>query len=128
MPDRPEEGWIRSVRLALGMSAAQLGQRMGISAQSVTDMEQRETSGRVTLGRLEQAAKALNCELRTVLVPQISLEKTVQDQADLKAGLQNSDVTHTMRLEAQSEGVNEALRLSNAREVWLTRDLTRLWD
>jgi predicted DNA-binding mobile mystery protein A len=124
----PEEGWIRSVRLALGMSAAQLGKRMGISAQSVTDMERREKTGRITTGTLAQAARALNCELRTVFVPRISLEKTVEAQADLKAQAQRHEVAHTMRLEAQGEGVDEALLLSRAREVWLTRDLSRLWD
>lgn len=126
--DRPAEGWIRSIRLALGMTAAQLGKRMGISAQSVTDMEQREQTGRVTIARLEEAARALNCEARTVFVPRVTLEKTVQDQADLKARTQKEDVTHTMRLEAQSEGVDEALERSRSREVWLTKDLSHLWD
>jgi len=128
VPERPNEGWIRSIRLALGMTAAQLGNRMRISAQSVTDMEQRERTGRVTIARLELAAKALNCELKTVIIPRVSLDKTVQDQADLKARSQKDEVTHTMRLEAQSEGVDDALALSRAREAWLTRDLARLWD
>ena len=127
-PPGPDEGWIRAIRQALGMTAAQLGRRMGISATSVTDMEQREKAGRVTVGRLEQAAKALNCELRVGFIPNDSLEETVRAQADRKATATSDEIIHTMRLEAQSEGVDKALALSRARDRWLTSDLSRLWD
>ena len=126
--NRPPVGWIRTIRQALGMTAAQLGSRMGISDQSVLDLERREVEGTITLAKLEQAAAALNCELRTVLVPMSSLEESVQRQADEKARSEQNDIIHTMRLEAQAEGVEEALARTRAREAWLTTRLAQLWD
>ncbi len=110
------------------MTAPQLGARMGISDQSVLDLERRELEGTITVAKLQKAAAALNCELRTVLVPTSSLEESVQRQADEKARSEQNDIIHTMRLEAQAEGVEEALARTRAREAWLTTRLARLWD
>jgi hypothetical protein len=91
-------------------------------------MERREREGAITIAKLDQAAKALNCELRIVFVPKPSLEETVQRQAEAKAQSEQNEVIHTMRLEGQAEGVEDALPLTRAREAWLTTRLARLWD
>lgn len=74
----PQSGWLRAIRDALGMTAAQLGARLGITPTSVFEMEQREVDGSVTLKTLEKAAEALGCKLVYALVPDESLEATVQ--------------------------------------------------
>ena len=66
--DPPRHGWIKSVRLALGMSAAQLGRRLRMSPQAVLMLEKREVAGTITLASLERAARALSCEARVVFV------------------------------------------------------------
>ena len=38
----PQAGWVFSIRKALKMSLRQLGKRMGITAQSVKEIEERE--------------------------------------------------------------------------------------
>ena len=91
-------------------------------------MERREGQGTISIAKLGQAAKALNCELRIVFVPKPSLEESVQRQAEAKTRAERNQVIHTMRLEDQSEGVAGALALTRARDAWLTTRLARLWD
>lgn len=77
----PHSGWLRAIRDALGMTAAQLGARLGITPTSVFEMERREADGTVTLKTLEKAAEAIGCKLVYALVPDESLEATVQRRA-----------------------------------------------
>lgn len=78
---RPPGGWLRAIRDALGMTAAQLGARLGITPTSVFEMERREADGTVTLKTLEKAAEAIGCKLVYALVPDESLEAAVQRRA-----------------------------------------------
>lgn len=54
--------WIKSSRLALGMSARQLGERLGISAQAVINMEKRERDGSINISTLKSAALAMGLD------------------------------------------------------------------
>src|SRR5580658_231745 len=56
----PPTGWIKAIRLALGMSARQLGDKLKITRQGVQEMEKREKDGAITLKSLEDAARALD--------------------------------------------------------------------
>jgi predicted DNA-binding mobile mystery protein A len=56
----PARGWIRAIREALGMSTAQLAQRMGVRQPSVVGLERSEEKGSIelaTLRRIEQELK-----------------------------------------------------------------------
>ena len=64
---RPEKGWIKAVREALGMTTAQLGKRLGVSQQRAAMVEKAEVDGSITLKSLEQAAQTLGC--RVVIRP-----------------------------------------------------------
>jgi hypothetical protein len=99
-----------------------------MSAQSVLELEQREKAGSITLARLAAAAAALNCELRTVLVPRTSLEATVRAQAEGKARAERDALLHTMRLEGQEGGVAEALDLATPSAARFSTRNARLWD
>jgi predicted DNA-binding mobile mystery protein A len=126
--EQPRDGWIRTIRSALGMTAVQLAKRLGVSPQAVGDLERREASEGITIGRLRSAARALNCELVIAFVPKTSLEQTVLDQAKAKADQERDRVIHTMRLEAQDEGVGLALGANENVESWLTTRAAHLWD
>ena len=45
----PPTGWIKAVRLGLGMTLQQLANRISVSKQSVLEMEQREKDGSISL-------------------------------------------------------------------------------
>jgi predicted DNA-binding mobile mystery protein A len=124
----PRTGWIRSVRLALGMTAAQLGKRLRTSPQSVLTLEKREVAGTITLASLDKAARALNCELRVVFVSNRGTAQTVEERAMERARAERNRIVHTMGLEAQAGGVAEALDLEKIAESWRTERRSRLWD
>src|SRR5260370_13185569 len=56
---RPPRGWVRTVREALGMSAAALGSRLGTTAGAVIRLEQSEAADRARLDTLRPAPVAL---------------------------------------------------------------------
>lgn len=123
----PKEGWIRTIRTALGMTAAQLGRRLGTSPQAVLDLERSEAADKISLASLRKAALAMGCDLVVAMVPKTSLESTVQRQAQQKAAQETNRTVHTMRLEAQNQGVERSLDPEGVKG-WLTTRISRLWD
>jgi len=111
---RPHRGWIRAIRDALGMSGPELAHRMGIRAQSVSNIEQSETAGSIKLETLERAAHALGCDLAYVLVPRQSLDEMVMRQARKKAADYIAPIAHHGRLENQAlSGAASAMQLDD---------------
>lgn len=103
--DRPTEGWIRSIRKAIGMSMRQLAERIGITQQSTLKLEENELDNSITLKTLKKAAEAMDCKLVYAIVPnQGNLDDIVKKQAYNKAKSIVIPVNHTMLLEAQEVG------------------------
>lgn len=98
---RPPRGWIRAVREALGMTTAQLAQRLGIAQPSAVGLEKAEASKAITLATLERAARALDCTLVYALVPRKPLENLVQERAREAARERLRTIGHSMALEDQ---------------------------
>jgi len=126
--ESPKRGWIRAVRTALGMSAGQLGARLGMTRQGVIDVEKRESAESISLGTLRKVAQGLECDLVVALVPKDSFENIVRQQAMRKALHERNRVVQTMRLEAQEPGVDEALDFNKGVESWMAARSSRLWD
>lgn len=98
---RPQVGWVRAIREALGMSAAALARRLNMSLVSVRKLEISEAQDTITLASLRKLAEALDCELRYALVPKTSLEERVQYQAEALARARLAPILHSMALEDQ---------------------------
>ena len=124
----PPKGWIRAIRDALGMSALQLGARLGVKPQSLAGLEKSEASGTIQLKTLRNAAEALDCTLVYALVPRSSLEDAAQGRAREIANRELARIGHTMDLEAQglSEAEREAQIDEYVREHVRERDLWKL--
>ena len=126
--DRPSGGWIRAVRVSLGMSVRQMAERMGITQQSATRLEKNEADDVIKLKSLRKAAEALDCRLVYAIVPnEGSLWDIVRKRALRKARDIVDPVDHSMMLEAQ--GVVD--RQEKIRQIAddLARNLgTKLWD
>jgi predicted DNA-binding mobile mystery protein A len=97
----PRGGWVRALREALGMSAAELGGRMDTSETAVLKMEGSERDRRVRIDTLERAADALECDLVYALVPRRSLEEMTESRALARARALLGAVDHSMMLEDQ---------------------------
>lgn len=126
---RPPKGWIRAIRDALGMTAAQMAARLSVSAPRILALEKDETRGAVTLDTLARAARSLDCTLVYALVPNRPLEEMVRKRAETVAAERIESVSHTMRLENQGLPPKElqAERERLAAEL-LRGNLRRLWD
>ena len=128
---RPPRGWVKAIREALGMTADQLGRRMGVSRQRALELEASEARGAVTLESLERAAQALECHLVYTLVPRKPLEELVHERAAMLAGQQLRSAAHTMTLEDQAVDLDPADEEEQLRR--LTQDLiersgSTLWE
>ena len=123
----PVRGWIRALRESLGMSAEQLGKRLGITQPSIVAMEQSEVRGTIELATLRRVAAALDCTLIYALVPNKPLETTVRDRARVVARRRLSPIEHSMMLEDQAVNGQDA---ADAQLDEFLREVnpTRLWD
>ena len=123
----PRDGWVRAIREALEMTQAQLATRVGVSRQSVQDLEKAEAACRITLDSLDRLARAMGCRLVYSLVPESGTLDDVRErraQSLAEALLKPTD--HSMKLEAQ--GVSsierqrqllvEALLRESPRKLW----------
>lgn len=98
----PPKGWIRAIRDAMGMTRAQFADRLNMSAQGVSKLENSEANDTVRLNTLRKAAEALDCSLIYALVPNASLEEKVHTRMRKIALRALGRVSHTMALEDQS--------------------------
>ncbi len=122
----PRAGWVRAIRDALGMPAAALARRLGVSEPAVFSLERTERQGTARLDTLRRAAEALDCTLVYALVPNKDLEQLVRDQAEQIVDDELRHVRQTMALENQ-----EAPMASEAREELIDRVANtprRLWS
>src|SRR5438874_13412617 len=68
-PRLRSEGWMATARKALGMSAAELGRRLGVTRARISQAEQAELSGGVTLKTMQATADAMGCRFVYAIVP-----------------------------------------------------------
>jgi predicted DNA-binding mobile mystery protein A len=98
----PPEGWLRTVRNALGMSGAQLAKRMGVTRARVAQAEHAELTSGVTLKSMQATAEAMGCRFVYAIIPPGRIEDIVLAQARKKAmEIVGTASTH-MALESQT--------------------------
>jgi predicted DNA-binding mobile mystery protein A len=83
------------------MSQAVLAKRLQVSSAAVAKLERAETTGGITLGKLDDVARALDCSIFYAFVPHSTLESTVERQARRIALSRLGYVATTMALEEQ---------------------------
>ena len=125
--DRPLSGWIKALRSALGMTSAQLAKRMKISQARVSSIESGEIEGTLTLSKLNEVAKALNCKFVYFLIPENSLDEILKTQA-IKAVIENNkNVAHSMGLENQSVEKEQEFIEAEA-EFLISEESNKIWE
>ena len=126
----PSTGWLKAVRVSLGMSLQQLANKLSITRQSVREIEIREMEGGITLKNLRETANALDMQLVYGLVPKDgSIDALIDRKARELAARIVSRASNTMKLEDQE---NTGTRLKNAieeRKMAIKSELPKiLWD
>lgn len=100
---RPAEGWIATVRKALGISAAQLGRMAGSTRANISAIEQSERNDRTTLQTMKTMADAMDCKLVYAIVPKEGcIEDILKKQARRKARAIVTRANTHMALEKQA--------------------------
>ena len=97
----PKQGWIKTVREALGLSARQLGEKAGIDQSRISRLESAEQDGSLKLSSLQKIAKGLNMRFVYGFVSEDTLEEMVRAQAKKIALKRLKRLNNTMRLEKQ---------------------------
>ena len=118
---------MKTLRSALGMPQAYLAERMGVSRQAISRLEQREADGSATLMALEQAAHAMGGRVVYAIVPERPIAETLERRAVSLAKQMTGSVRHTMKLEDQEpmSDLDEATK-ELAKELLSSR--ARLWS
>lgn len=119
----PHRGWIRAIRDALGMPAAALARRMGVTGATVRALEKNEVSGGIRLSSLRRAAEAMDCTLVYAFLPNQGLEKTVRERAMKVLTAQESRIQQTMLLEDQTGQVMPSVREAQLQAIIDSGDL-----
>jgi len=96
------EGWLKTVRKALGMSGSQLANRLGVTKGRVSQAESAELTGSVTLKSMQRMAQAMNGRFVYAVIPEKEIESVIKDRAILKAKEQIKAASTQMALEAQA--------------------------
>lgn len=126
---RPRGGWARAIRTGLGMSQEALASRLDVTKANVSKLEGSELSETISIGKLAEVARAMDCQLVYALVPNVSLEHTVQQQAERVAVTTLGYVATTMGLEAQAvepdrrteQLASQARKVIDDNRQWMTR-------
>lgn len=109
----PKGGWLKAIRLTVGMPSAYVARKLHITARTFRDFEKNEAAGTINLKTLKRAADAMDCDLVYAVVPRAgSLQAMIEKQARKRAEGVVHPVAHSMLLEGQStaaggERVNE---------------------
>jgi predicted DNA-binding mobile mystery protein A len=126
----PTEGWVNAIRQALKMSLRQLGSRIGITAQSVKEIETREKLGTVSINTLKQVGMALDMRLIYGFIPNDkSLDQMIQKKALELAKEIVLRTSGTMNLEDQENTMERIRDAIKDRAEQIKNEMPKyLWD
>lgn len=126
----PESGWVAAIRTSLNMTLEQLGRKLGVTRQAVSQIEKRESEGAITLSGLRDVASALDMRLVYAIVPKEgTLEDYLENRAREMARELILSANQQMRLEDQAVNKEKLKRAIEDATAELVRKVDRqLWD
>lgn len=110
------QGWLRTVRLAVGVPAAEVAGRMGVVPGELYRMECAERRGVIELQTLRKAAEALGCDLVYGLTPK---QGTLTEKAGAIERARAEKRTDAYRKRLEKARVR---RIEAAKERWLRKE------
>jgi predicted DNA-binding mobile mystery protein A len=122
--DSPSQGWIRTIRESLGMTSAQLAQRLGVSQARVAQLEKNESN--LKLSTLKKVAGALGCTFTYAIIPPKAISEIIDEQAEKKAKTIMNNVNINMALEDQAVKTKELVE-DTKREI-LDKHISAICD
>lgn len=98
----PAEGWLVTLRKALGMSGSEVATRMGVSRNAVYQAERNERNGAITINHMQALAQAMGGQFVYAVIPKGSVEDLTLAQAQRIAQSRIWRASALMALENQS--------------------------
>ena len=98
----PPEGWLGTMRTALGMTGAQLARRMGVTRGAVSSFEKAELNGGITLKSMQKLAQAMNARFVYAVIPEDDVTTVIERRAQKRAHALVQEAGIQMALEEQS--------------------------
>ena len=120
----PKQGWISAVRRALGMTAKQLAERVGLSQPRIAKMELNENN--LKISTMKKIAEGLDCDFVYGFIPKSTLQETIKRQAHKKAEAILSSVNTNMALEDQL--ADNPHILTDLADEMIAKNIRRIWD
>ncbi len=117
----PPQGWLLSLRTALGMSMAEVAGRVGVSRSAIYQAEKQELSSSITLKQMQKLAQAMGGRFVYAVVPETTVESIIHQQAQKKAMALVRNASEHMALENQALTTEE----NKKRIDELTQELIR---
>lgn len=126
----PNNGWIHTIRTALNMTLAQLGNNLNITRQGVKRIEDSEAKGTISINSLKGVGEALDLKLVYGFVPKDgSIDNLINFKAEKLARKIVLRTNHNMKLEGQ--GISDKKIKDSIKELSfeIKREMKKsLWD
>lgn len=120
---KPPEGWLATLRKALGMSGAQVAARMGVSRNAIYQAERNERDSAITIAQMRKIADAMDCDFVYAVVPKGTIGDVIQAQARRKAEARIRRAGAHMALELQSLSEKQMKQRIDDLAAMLVRDM-----
>ena len=100
---QPSEGWLVTLRKALGMSGAEVAARANVSRGAIYQAERNEGDGAITINQMHKLANAMGGRFVYAIIPQEGeTQDIIRTQAHRKAEARIMRASAHMALEQQS--------------------------
>tara|TARA_B110000305_G_C19337280_1_gene587249 strand:- start:450 stop:893 length:444 start_codon:yes stop_codon:yes gene_type:complete len=121
--EKPDKGWVSTIRVSLKMSLRQLGERLHISPQGVKDLEKREESGAITINSLKEVGRALDMDLVYGFISRHnSLDAMIEERA--------REIAEEVILKSNQEGSDKEIKKAIEQKTYeiASKMPSYLWD
>lgn len=126
----PEQGWVRSIRIALNMTLKQLGKRLNVTPPSVKEIEDREKNGTISINILKKFGEAMDMKFVYGFIPQKgSINEIINQQAYEVAKIIVLRTAKNMELEDQLVFNEQIEKAINEKKNEIIQELPKyLWE
>lgn len=118
------KSWIGTIREAIGMTALQLANRLGVTQPRISAMEKNEKNMKIST--MEKVAAAVDCDFVYYFKPKTSFQDIVETQAKQKAEAILKTVNLNIALEDQSIAAKEAV--DDMVSDFINNNTKQIWD
>jgi len=126
----PTKGWINTIRTTINMTRDQLGTKLEMTKGAIQKIEERESSGQITINKLKNVGQALNMKFVYGFIPiDGSIENLISIESEKLARKIVLRTNQNMKLEDQGIGEEKINKTIKDLAVEIKREVRKsIWD